>query len=469
MKARSMLMMALPNEQLITFNQYKDAKTLFAAIQTRFDGNEATNKTQKTLLKQMHENFSAPSTESLDFSFNMLQKIVSQLAILVENILQEDLNLKFLRKSSSATLSSMKNLDETDNFGDQFLNDKPTEDDQEKTNVVDETDSIIPDPSHQTNTSAPPVTTPVINISSPKPSSQVNAPPINTEATAIITTIPEITPFIALQLRVAKLEQDMSEVKKTDHSAAVLASIQSQVPTVVDKYLGTKVDDALLKALEKHTADLIQKYSGLPAPESSKKQESEKSPEEILRIKREQEEQKHVPTYTIKSTDTAALKEFDLKAALFKTIHENKSANRNPANNRLYHALMEALIEDENAMEKEVADKVKDHKRKHDSDDDEDDDDEGPPAGSNQGKSTKRRRHDSGAFGSEPQSEQSSDDIQIQNEEQDSDLDDNDNAYVPKVQSITSWFRPIPEEDRPATPEPEWTIPSNDYPELENN
>ncbi|GKF40168.1 hypothetical protein Tco_0120229, partial [Tanacetum coccineum] len=46
----------------------------------------------------------------------------------------------------------------------------------------------------------------------------------------------------------------------------------------------------------------------------------------------------------------------------------------------LYHALMEALIEDENAMEKEVAvDKVKDHKRKHDSDDD-----EGPLAGSNQ-------------------------------------------------------------------------------------
>ncbi|GJS69322.1 hypothetical protein Tco_0702163, partial [Tanacetum coccineum] len=147
-------------------------------------------------------------------------------------------------------------------------------------------------------------------------------------------------------------------------------------------------------------AYLIQKYSGLPGPESSKKQESKKCPEEILRIKREQEEQKHVPTYTIKSTDTAALKEFDLKAALFKTIHENKSANRNPANNRLYHALMEALIEDENAMEKEVADKGKDHKRKHDSDDDEDDDDEGPLARSNQGKSTKRRRHDSGASGS---------------------------------------------------------------------
>ncbi|GKD03109.1 ribonuclease H-like domain-containing protein [Tanacetum coccineum] len=32
---------------------YKDAKTLFAAIQTRFGGNEATKKTQKTLLKQI--------------------------------------------------------------------------------------------------------------------------------------------------------------------------------------------------------------------------------------------------------------------------------------------------------------------------------------------------------------------------------------------------------------------------------
>ncbi|GKB10344.1 ribonuclease H-like domain-containing protein [Tanacetum coccineum] len=101
MKARIMLLMALPNEHLMTFNQYKDAKTLFAAIQIRFGGNEATKKTQKTLLKQMYENFSTPSTESLDSIFNRLQKIVSQLDILGENILQEDLNLKFLRSLPS--------------------------------------------------------------------------------------------------------------------------------------------------------------------------------------------------------------------------------------------------------------------------------------------------------------------------------------------------------------------------------
>ncbi|GKA39883.1 putative ribonuclease H-like domain-containing protein [Tanacetum coccineum] len=37
-KARSMLLMALPNEHLLTFSQYKDAKTLFEAIKARFDG-----------------------------------------------------------------------------------------------------------------------------------------------------------------------------------------------------------------------------------------------------------------------------------------------------------------------------------------------------------------------------------------------------------------------------------------------
>nr|GEX55873.1 putative ribonuclease H-like domain-containing protein [Tanacetum cinerariifolium] len=52
-KARSMLLMALFNEHLMTFNQHKDAKTLFAAIQIRFGGNEAIKKTYKALLKSL--------------------------------------------------------------------------------------------------------------------------------------------------------------------------------------------------------------------------------------------------------------------------------------------------------------------------------------------------------------------------------------------------------------------------------
>ncbi|GJU17548.1 hypothetical protein Tco_1145514 [Tanacetum coccineum] len=107
-------------------------------------------------------------------------------------------------------------------------------------------------------------------------------------------------------------------------------------------------------------------------------------------IKKEQVEKQKIQKFTIKSIDKASLKEFDQKSALYQTMHANKSFSRNPANHRLYHALMEALTEDKNAMDKGVADTIKDYKRKHD--DDEDDDDEDPPTGPNQGKKTKRRR-----------------------------------------------------------------------------
>nr|GEU73306.1 hypothetical protein [Tanacetum cinerariifolium] len=46
----------------VTAAQYKDAKSLFAAIESRFGDKEATKKTQKTLLKKMYENFSATRT-----------------------------------------------------------------------------------------------------------------------------------------------------------------------------------------------------------------------------------------------------------------------------------------------------------------------------------------------------------------------------------------------------------------------
>ncbi|GKC75536.1 hypothetical protein Tco_1126310, partial [Tanacetum coccineum] len=105
---------------------------------------------------------------------------------------------------------------------------------------------------------------------------------------------------------------------------------------------------------------------------------------DILNIKKDQAKKQKKPQFTIKPIDKAALEEYDLKSALYQSMHVNKSFNRNPANHRLYHALMETLIEDENAMDKGVTDTVKDHKRKHDDDKDDDDDDEDPPVGPNQ-------------------------------------------------------------------------------------
>ncbi|GJX96442.1 hypothetical protein Tco_0352240 [Tanacetum coccineum] len=100
-KARSLLLMALPNEHQLTFDQYVDAQSMFAAIKARFGGNEATKKTQKALLKQQYENFNASSLESLDYIFNRLQRLVSRLAILGVVTPPEDLNVKFLRSLPS--------------------------------------------------------------------------------------------------------------------------------------------------------------------------------------------------------------------------------------------------------------------------------------------------------------------------------------------------------------------------------
>nr|GFB42541.1 hypothetical protein [Tanacetum cinerariifolium] len=78
----------------------KDAKQLLEAVEKRFGRNASTKKTQRNLLKQQYENFTASSSEMLDQIFDRLLKLVSQLEILDEKLLQEDVNQKLLRSFS---------------------------------------------------------------------------------------------------------------------------------------------------------------------------------------------------------------------------------------------------------------------------------------------------------------------------------------------------------------------------------
>ncbi|GJW47116.1 ribonuclease H-like domain-containing protein [Tanacetum coccineum] len=75
-KDRSTLMIGIPNEH----HYKKDSKGF--------------------LLKQQYEKFTAPSLEILDQTFDRLQKLVSQLELLDENLSQEDVNQKLLRSLS---------------------------------------------------------------------------------------------------------------------------------------------------------------------------------------------------------------------------------------------------------------------------------------------------------------------------------------------------------------------------------
>nr|GEY13608.1 hypothetical protein [Tanacetum cinerariifolium] len=199
-----------------------------------------------------------------------------------------------------------------------------------------------------------------------------------------IPKIPTKTP-VSIALSPLHVTPTISIVQQTTASIPT-PPITTKAPTITTDVFES---DALTA---RHTADRIQKYFVKPTPELSKTRKptidlipkSDKSASKIHKIKKEQAKKQNMPKYTIKSTDKATLKEYDLKSALYQTMNENKSFNKNPANHALYHAFIEALIEGKNAMDKGVADIVKNHKRQ--------DDDEDPSAGPNHGKKTKRRR-----------------------------------------------------------------------------
>nr|GFA51901.1 ribonuclease H-like domain-containing protein [Tanacetum cinerariifolium] len=73
LKARSTLLMGIPNEHQLKFNFIKDAKSLLQAIEKRFGGNVATKKTKRNLLKQQYENLLhlAQSNEAVNTAFGV--------------------------------------------------------------------------------------------------------------------------------------------------------------------------------------------------------------------------------------------------------------------------------------------------------------------------------------------------------------------------------------------------------------
>nr|GFA01728.1 hypothetical protein [Tanacetum cinerariifolium] len=75
-KARTTLLLSLPDEHQLRFSMHKTAKELWVAILKTFDGNEATKKTKKNLLKQQYGNFRAEGSETLEQTFTRLQVIV---------------------------------------------------------------------------------------------------------------------------------------------------------------------------------------------------------------------------------------------------------------------------------------------------------------------------------------------------------------------------------------------------------
>ncbi|GKA66243.1 putative ribonuclease H-like domain-containing protein, partial [Tanacetum coccineum] len=100
--AKSILLLAIPDEYQLRFHAINDANTLWAAIKSRFGGNVESKKMQKNVLKQHFENFSVSDTEGLDKAYDRFQKLISLLEVHGVAVSNEDANQKFLRALPSS-------------------------------------------------------------------------------------------------------------------------------------------------------------------------------------------------------------------------------------------------------------------------------------------------------------------------------------------------------------------------------
>ncbi|GKB80956.1 hypothetical protein Tco_0947851 [Tanacetum coccineum] len=175
--------------------------------------------------------------------------------------------------SSTGTLSSMKNLDFT--FGDQFIKEKSPDAEPGKTAVDTEVESMFTVPIHQASSSVPPLSTPVINLSPPKPVSS----PFRVPTTTVITTTTLLLPpppqqqskidselsahVLELETRCAELEKKNNNMEDTSQNlgSRVFMLELRDLPHKIDQTVNEVVKDVVRTALQ---APLKERFKDLP-------------------------------------------------------------------------------------------------------------------------------------------------------------------------------------------------------------
>ncbi|GJS84370.1 hypothetical protein Tco_0750911 [Tanacetum coccineum] len=292
--------------------------------------------------------------------------------------------------SSTGTLSSMKNLDDAYIIGDQFLNEKSTEDESKKLNVEAEVVSMVTVLIYQASSSVPPLSTPVIDLSSPKLVSSTTQAPIFTATTMTTTTTLPLPPPPQQQSTtdselvacVTTLEKKFSDLEqKNKNLDNTTRNLGSRVFTLELRDLPHKIDETVREAVKEVV------HVALQAP---------------LR-----DHFRELPEADMKEI----LHQQMFESGTYKSLHEHVA---------LYEAL-EAPMEQENRGEFLV------------------------------------------------EKDKSLEDVPMLDTTHISDLEDTDSTHLPKIKPRPEWLKPIPEEDRPATPEPDWVIPPNELPEPKNS
>ncbi|GKE15719.1 hypothetical protein Tco_1423296, partial [Tanacetum coccineum] len=177
--------------------------------------------------------------------------------------------------SSTGTLSSLQNLEKDLSFTDQFFVEKPQEEEPGKTNAEAEVQSMVSVPIHQDTSSVPPMTTPVIDLTTMQSDSPL---PTSTATTSIITTTTSLPPppqpqqsttDPILVSRIGELEQHMADLiqnnlaleERLDKQGTRLYNLENlniphKVSQAVDEIVTDAVDWAMQAPLRARFRDL---------------------------------------------------------------------------------------------------------------------------------------------------------------------------------------------------------------------
>ncbi|GKD04251.1 hypothetical protein Tco_1179225 [Tanacetum coccineum] len=245
----------------------------------------------------------------------------------------------------------MKNLDAY-TFGDQFFNDKPTEEEPDKANMETEVESMVTVVIHQASSFVPPLSTPVIDLTPPKPDKTVQGLP--------------------------------SRVFDLEHP---------DMPHKIDETVREVVQIALQAPLKELFRDLF---------------------------------------------------EADIKEILHDRMFENGTYRSQPEHVALYEAL-EASMEHSDLSKK----------KRHDSDASGSKQHPAPQSSAWKTSDTREAPSSSSKQKSIPYSEQPINEVPMPDDVNISDSEDTDTTHLPKIKARPDWLKPVPEEDRPATLEPD--------------
>ncbi|GJS78880.1 hypothetical protein Tco_0728761 [Tanacetum coccineum] len=104
-KARTTLLMALPEDHLAKFHKMTDAKVMWEAIKSRFGVNDESKKMQKYIPKQQFEGFSVSNSEGLHKGYDRTKPGVDSLSFddLYNNLRVFESDVKDSTASSSNT------------------------------------------------------------------------------------------------------------------------------------------------------------------------------------------------------------------------------------------------------------------------------------------------------------------------------------------------------------------------------